>query len=75
MASEATTMGDAITRFILITQLRYQNGAATVRNEEGAAAVEYALLVTLIAGAIILAVTTLGLDVIGLFDAAGSAFG
>ncbi len=39
-----------------------------VREEEGATAVEYGLLVALIAVAIITAVTTLGTNLSGLFD-------
>jgi|SwirhisoilCB2_FD_contig_51_13322698_length_284_multi_2_in_0_out_0_1 pilus assembly protein Flp/PilA len=37
------------------------------RNDEGATAVEYGLMVALIAGAIVVILTTLGTDLSGLF--------
>ena len=46
-----------------------------VRNEEGATAVEYALMVALIAVVIIAAVTTLGSNASTKFSTAGSAIG
>lgn len=44
-------------------------------NERGAAAVEYALLVTLIAIAIIVTVTTLGTNISDAFDTVGKKIG
>ena len=43
-------------------------GRSVTRNEEGATAVEYALLVSLIAVAIIVAVKALGVSVSGIFN-------
>jgi pilus assembly protein Flp/PilA len=43
-------------------------------NEEGASAVEYSILVALIATVIIATVITLGLDVLGLFQTLNGAF-
>jgi pilus assembly protein Flp/PilA len=60
-------MFDPIIRLILMTTFKAQDGAKKVRNEEGATAVEYGLLVALIAGAIIIAVTALGTNLAALF--------
>jgi pilus assembly protein Flp/PilA len=45
-----------------------QNWFARLRDERGAAAVEYGLMVGLIAAVIVLTVTSLGTKVNGLFD-------
>jgi pilus assembly protein Flp/PilA len=47
---------------------------ATLRAEQGATAVEYALMVALIAIVIVTAVTTLGLSVRSLFQTAAGMF-
>jgi pilus assembly protein Flp/PilA len=65
-------MFDPIIRFILMTTLKAQDGAKKIRNEEGATAVEYGLLVALIAGAIIIAVTFVGTQLSTLFNSMGS---
>jgi pilus assembly protein Flp/PilA len=65
-------MFDPIIRFILMTTFKAQDGAKKIRNEEGATAVEYGLLVALIAGAIIIAVTFVGTQLSGLFNSMGS---
>ncbi len=43
-----------------------------LNDESGAAAVEYGLLAALIAGVIITAVTTVGTDLVGLFNKIGT---
>jgi pilus assembly protein Flp/PilA len=53
-------MFDPIIHFILMTQIRVKDVTTKPRNEEGATAVEYGLLVALIAGVIVIAVTALG---------------
>jgi pilus assembly protein Flp/PilA len=53
-------MFDPIIHFILMTQIRVKDITSKTHNEEGATAVEYGLLVALIAGVIVIAVTALG---------------
>lgn len=48
--------------------VKFQNKLAQIRDERGATAVEYGLMVGLIAVVIILAVTTLGTKLNGLFQ-------
>jgi len=45
-----------------------------IDEENGAAAVEYAIMVSLIAGLVVTAVTSLGLSVNGLFQRVGNPF-
>jgi pilus assembly protein Flp/PilA len=61
-------MFDPIIRLILMTTFKAQDSAKRIRTEEGATAVEYGLLVSLIAGAIIIAVTLLGNNLAALFN-------
>jgi pilus assembly protein Flp/PilA len=61
-------MFDPIIRLILMTTFKAQDSAKRIRTEEGATAVEYGLLVSLIAGAIIIAVTLLGNNLSTLFN-------
>jgi pilus assembly protein Flp/PilA len=56
-------MFDHIIHFLLMAQFSAKDAVAKTRNEEGATAVEYGLLVALIAGVIVLAVTALGAQV------------
>lgn len=56
-------------------QTYFQKTMAFLRDEEGASAIEYALLVGLIAVAIVAAVTTLGNNVKGAFTKASNAIG
>ena len=49
--------------------------AAHQRDEKGATAVEYGMIVALIAAVIVLIVTQLGLDVRGAFDTIENAIG
>ncbi|RBY94867.1 Flp family type IVb pilin [Blastococcus sp. TBT05-19] len=59
----------ALTTFVSFAQARLRT------EEKGATAVEYGLMVGLIAIAIILAVTTLGTELSGLFDGIGDELG
>ncbi|TFV51921.1 Flp family type IVb pilin [Blastococcus sp. TF02A-35] len=59
----------ALTTFVAFAQDRLRN------EEKGATAVEYGLMVGLIAVAIIFAVTTLGDELAGLFDGIGTELG
>jgi pilus assembly protein Flp/PilA len=52
-----------------------QNAMAFIRDEDGATAVEYGLLVALIAVVIITAVTTLGTNLSSKFDTVATAVG
>lgn len=54
-------------------ELRVRGLGRFARREHGATAVEYALMVTLIAVVIILAVTTLGSTLSGIFDRAADS--
>jgi pilus assembly protein Flp/PilA len=60
-------MLDPIVHFFLITQIRAKDITTKPRNDEGATAVEYGLMVALIAGVIVLAVTALGTKLNGIF--------
>jgi pilus assembly protein Flp/PilA len=53
--------------------VKFQVRAAQLRDERGATAVEYGLMVALIAIAIIVAVTTLGDNLSALFDDTATA--
>ena len=53
-------MFDNIIHFLLMAQFSAKDAIAKTRNEEGATAVEYGLLVALIAGVIVGAVAILG---------------
>jgi pilus assembly protein Flp/PilA len=61
-------MLDPIIHFILMTSYRIQDRVQTARNQDGATAVEYGLLVSLIAGAIVISVTLLGTKLSGFFN-------
>jgi Flp pilus assembly pilin Flp len=52
-----------------------QPADAVVASESGASAVEYAILVSLIAGVLIAIITTVGLQVFGTFDCVVEALG
>jgi pilus assembly protein Flp/PilA len=58
---------DTMTRCFVDTALRVKESASKVRNQEGASAVEYGLLVGLIAVVIVAAVTLLGTTLRTLF--------
>ena len=53
----------------LLTFINYMDGRVRSQGEDGSVAIEYALLATLIAVAIILAVTGVGTRLIAKFDA------
>jgi len=53
-------MFDPIIRFVLMTSFGIRNQVAKARDEKGATAVEYGLLVALIAAVIVVVVGTLG---------------
>jgi pilus assembly protein Flp/PilA len=61
-------MFDPIIRFFLNTMFDAKQGARKIRDQEGATAVEYGLMVALIAGAIIIAVTLVGTNLSKLFS-------
>jgi pilus assembly protein Flp/PilA len=65
-------MHDPIIRFVITTIFRAQDGAKRLRNEEGATAVEYGLLIGFIAAAIVVAVTLIGTKLSGFFLTVGS---
>jgi pilus assembly protein Flp/PilA len=65
-------MLDPIIRLTLLTTFKAQDSVKKIRNEEGATAVEYGLLVGFIAGAIIVAVTFLGTKLSPFFTTVGS---
>lgn len=67
-------MFDPVIRFFLLTQLRGQEMVKRTRDQEGAAAVEYGLLVALIAVAIVIAVAALGSKLSDLFDSVTASF-
>ena len=60
-------MFDPIIRLFLNTLFDAKEATRKIRNEEGATAVEYGLMVALIAGAIIIAVTLVGTNLSTLF--------
>jgi pilus assembly protein Flp/PilA len=60
-------MFDPIIRLFLNTLFDAKEATRKIRNEEGATAVEYGLMVALIAGAIIIAVTLVGTKLSTLF--------
>jgi pilus assembly protein Flp/PilA len=60
-------MFDHIFHFLLLAQFSAKDAVVKTRNEEGATAVEYGLLVALIAGVIVTAVTLLGTKISGMF--------
>jgi pilus assembly protein Flp/PilA len=64
-------MLDSFTRLFVAAQLKVQD--AKNRDQEGASAVEYGLLVGLIAVVIVVSVTTLGTTLKGLFDSINSS--
>jgi len=53
--------------------VKFQNKVTQLRDERGATAVEYGLMVALIAVVIIVAVSTLGTNLSGIFDATADA--
>jgi pilus assembly protein Flp/PilA len=53
--------------------VRFQNKVTQLREERGATAVEYGLMVALIAVVIIIAVSTLGTNLTGIFNTTASA--
>jgi pilus assembly protein Flp/PilA len=60
---------------IMINKLRHLDTAlATRRDEQGATAVEYSIIASLIAAVIVTTVGLLGADVFALFDTAERAF-
>jgi pilus assembly protein Flp/PilA len=65
-------MLDPIIHLILMTRYRVQDRVARSRNQNGATAVEYGLLVSLIAGAIVISVTLLGTKLSGFFNTMAS---
>ena len=60
-------MFDPIIRLFLNTLFDAKEATRKIRNQEGATAVEYGLMVALIAGAIIIAVTLVGTKLSTLF--------
>ncbi len=64
---------DPIIRFILMAQYSAKDVAAKSRNEEGATAVEYGLLVALIAGVLVAVVALLGSTLSGVFTSVTTA--
>ena len=60
-------MFDPIIRLFLNTFFDAKEATRKIRNQEGATAVEYGLMVALIAGAIIIAVTLVGTKLSTLF--------
>ena len=60
-------MFDPIIRLFLNTLFDAKEATRKIRNQEGATAVEYGLMVALIAGAIIIAVTLVGTNLSTLF--------
>jgi pilus assembly protein Flp/PilA len=65
-------MLDPIIRLVLMTSYGLQDRVQRSRNQDGATAVEYGMLVGFIGGAIIVAVTLLGTKLSGFFTAVGS---
>ena len=61
--------GNAMLRQIV----KFQNKVTQLRDERGATAVEYGLMVALIAVVIIIAVSTLGTNLTGIFNKTASA--
>jgi pilus assembly protein Flp/PilA len=53
--------------------VKFQNKVSQMRDERGATAVEYGLMVALIAVVIIVAVTALGKNLTGIFNTTASA--
>jgi pilus assembly protein Flp/PilA len=66
-------MFDNIMHFMLMTTFTVKDKLSKPRDEEGATAVEYGLLVGLIAGVIVVAVTLLGSKVTGMFTKVNSS--
>ena len=66
-------MFSPIIHFILMTQIRIKDVTTKPRNEDGATAVEYGLLVALIAGVIVVAVGLLGTKLTGIFTTVTTA--
>jgi len=58
---------------MLTQMIKFQNKLAQLRDERGATAVEYGLMVALIAIVIIVAVTLLGTNLSAIFDSTASA--
>jgi len=58
---------------MLTQMIKFQNKMAQLRDERGATAVEYGLMVALIAIVIIVAVTLLGTNLSKIFDSTASA--
>ena len=67
-----TNINNVISRAILGANEKLKSGIELARRDQGATAVEYALLVGLIAAAIILAVIFLGDTIAGIFGRVGS---
>ena len=58
---------------MLTQMIKFQNKLAQLRDERGATAVEYGLMVALIAIVIIVAVSTLGKNLSSIFNSTASA--
>ncbi len=68
-------MHQLVTRLRVAWHLTTPGRQGRRTDEAGATAVEYGLMVSLIAGVIVLAVTALGVRVTGLFEAVVAAIG
>ena len=66
-------MFDPIVYVIVMTQIRVKDITTKPRNEDGATAVEFGLLVGLIAGVIVVTVTALGAKLNGIITSATNA--
>ena len=66
-------MFNPIIHFIVMTQIRVKDITTKPRTEEGATAVEYGLLVALIAGVIVVAVAALGTKLNTMFTSVTTA--
>jgi pilus assembly protein Flp/PilA len=66
-------MLDPLIHFFLMTQIRVKDITTKPRNDEGATAVEYGLMVALIAGVIVVAVAALGTKLNTIFTSVTAA--
>jgi pilus assembly protein Flp/PilA len=73
--SGSSTLGEEVIRMLQVALVYVKGLAAKMRSEEGATAVEYGLMVALIAVVIIAAVTAVGVALKGKFEGVGSALG
>jgi pilus assembly protein Flp/PilA len=60
---------------MLALYVKLQNRLAEIRNEDGATAVEYGIMVALIAAVIVLAVTALGVNIRDVFQGVADTIG